>query len=296
MELNSIYDQLSSFWDKIFPVLLFHILGGYALYKIGGSRFYIREKIEKYTQSEDYQKSKSLLQEFDLWSKVPYLLIFAGILYLIVFNGISSAIGNLYPSFVKLSYSETQLWKSVYKRDLAIIEYFRIYSKENMETDSSKKNIDINQLYFYKGQNLETFKSKYPEQFRSYVKWIQDDESDAAQYYHLSTLFFILTVIALFWQMKVSPDKKIAVLLRFILILLITFIIIGAFRYKWEAKVEQRIQSEISFVSSCLLTENQTNNEKVYENIEKVEAKINDYYNTFNHNFTPWFRKLFTSK
>ncbi len=286
MELNDIYEQINSFWDKILPVLILHLVGIWLLNKIVRLRFNLRDRIEIYIKSEKFTKSKALLEEFNLWTKIPYFIIFGGIVYLVVFNNISNGLSKFYISPVRLIYSETQIWDRSWKRDLAIIEYCR---------DSTLSRLNTGDLYFYKNQYLEIFKNKYPDQYKSRIKWISEGEALDAKFYYLSVLFFVFGIIAFIFQIRKSKNSRLNLFLRYLILFLLTAAIILVFRYRWETKVEKRIFAENSMVASGLIIENKLNVNELEDTWHDIELELIEHLDR-QHNSTPWLLSLLKDK
>lgn len=110
MNLNDIYTSITNFWERISPLAYAHIVFFLGLRYIAGIRLQFRESLNAWTKSVSYQNAKQLLTEFELWKKLPFLLIAAALVYLTLLQDGLSILEHLGIPPLRLSYSEEQFW------------------------------------------------------------------------------------------------------------------------------------------------------------------------------------------
>lgn len=281
MELNDFYDQINGFWNRVLPILLLHFFAYLMYFKVIGLKFSLKDRIEKYSQTDNYKRTKRILEEFSLWTKIPYFLIVGIIIYFVVLDDITDGIEDLFISPIELRYSETEIWDRQWKNNLAVINYYR----------DTTLNSGINGLHFYKNQKLEVYKNKYPDQYRSRINWISRDLVIVGKYYNLLIVFLIISFPLLIAYRRFTKQKLLKLIAGYILVIFITAPMLLFFRYKWERKIEKRINAENAFVAACLKIENEFNEEKLYKIIEESSESIEEELSFRNHQI-PWLLKF----
>ncbi len=75
MSLQSLYYDIVEFWKNIAPLVFAHIATAFAIIWISRKSFVnFSEHILKFFRSATYLEWKRVLSEFDLMSKIPFLL------------------------------------------------------------------------------------------------------------------------------------------------------------------------------------------------------------------------------
>src|SRR6185436_734174 len=106
MNVNELFNDVSSFWDTISPVLYFHFFALLFLIFIAGVKVNLRTRIEKYQESQNFTRTKTILENFELWKKLPFILFIGVLLYLVVFNSVVSSLFSIPIKPITVAYSE----------------------------------------------------------------------------------------------------------------------------------------------------------------------------------------------
>src|ERR1043165_512717 len=88
MDLNDIYQSLASFWDKISPIFISHLIALLALRWMIGTRLNVYARVRAYLKSSNYTRWKRVFDEFQLRPKLPYLFVIGFLIYLTLFNSV----------------------------------------------------------------------------------------------------------------------------------------------------------------------------------------------------------------
>jgi hypothetical protein len=138
MDLNQLYSSANSFWDQISPIIYAHVFFLLAVRFIAGVRVPVRSTWNSLSGSDRYNEIKRMLEDLQVWSKLPYLLIVLLLFYFVLF---SDLIGLLSLSrYTTVPYSPVELWvefKPV--DDLQTIGSFGENSKTSLENLSILK-------------------------------------------------------------------------------------------------------------------------------------------------------------
>jgi hypothetical protein len=149
MDLNQLYSSANSFWDQISPIIYAHVFFLLAVRFIAGVRVPVRSTWNSLSGSDRYNEIKRMLEDLQVWSKLPYLLIVLLLFYFVLF---SDLIGLLSLSrYTTVPYSPVELWvefKPV--DDLQTIGSFGENSKTSLENLSILKTSLLEQ---YRAEN-----------------------------------------------------------------------------------------------------------------------------------------------
>ena len=105
MEVNNIFTQIGDFWDNISMPIVFHIIFLFAFIFLFGN-FSVKTLLENYIKSEGFKRTKIILEEFELWKKLPLILLFSLLIYLTFFNSILSQIDSISVFPFNINYSK----------------------------------------------------------------------------------------------------------------------------------------------------------------------------------------------
>jgi hypothetical protein len=242
MDVNDIFTQIGNFWDRISVPILFHIIFFFLFIFIFG-KVSIKTAIENYIQSNGFNRTKAILTEFELWKKLPLILIVFVLIYLTLFNSIVSIIGSIRVFPFNVAYSKQDFIKEYEPKDY-IIEIAK-YGKDTLP--------DLFKVDQLKEKLIEDYKGKYPDKYDTWVKWSNDKFGDRIRTFNLTALtivsLFVILIIRIFQK---GRRGKIASFFKFILILIIAFPILFLFRYRAEQSIEETFSNEIMFVKSTL--------------------------------------------
>lgn len=272
MEINDLYNQFTSFWERIFPVIIFHVIALLLLIRIGKINLNLKNKIEAYTKTESYKSNKKLLEEFQLWSKIPYLLIIAFIIYLVVIDDVVGRIQKTMPEPIKLVYTPTELWKNSHIESLAIMTI-------HMDSTISKISYsEISDLHNFKELQLEILKTKFPERYKSRIEWISKKTGKSTRYYQFTLLFTLLLPVIFVINARKNKLRIVNQIPRLLLMFLICFAVLLYFRYSWEKNIESKIFAEDFFISSSLISEKEIPYYYDSDKVHEMKEKILDHY------------------
>ena len=245
MNVNDIFTQIGNFWDRISVPILFHIIFFFLFIFIFG-KFSIKTSLEKYIQSDSFKRTKTILTEFELWKKLPIILIILTLIYLTLFNSVTGFVGSVRIIPFKISYSNEDFLKE-YEPKENIIEFAK-YNK-----DTVINLFKVNQL---KEKFLEEYKGHYPEMYDNWVKWPKDQLVKQHRYLNLTVLTInVLLIILIIRFFQKNRTKKFLSLFKFLLVLILSLPILFLLRYKVEQSIELRFSNKIMFVKSSLETD-----------------------------------------
>jgi hypothetical protein len=262
MEVNNIFTQIGDFWDRISMPIVFHIIFLFTFIFLFGN-FSLKTILENYISSKSFKRTKVILEEFELWKKLPLILLFSLLIYLTFFNSVLSQICSIQLFPFELNFS----------KETFLGEYTE---KENI-IEIAKYGNDINPDFFKINQLIakfsEEYKSKYPEKFNEWVKYFDDDFESKIRTLNLALLtFIILTFFYLKFLFTKKKKSKILMTVKFLIVVVITFPIVFILRYQAEQNIEEKFANEIMFVKTSLevddnrsikLSEHQIQNLKV---------------------------------
>src|SRR5947208_14666897 len=110
MNFDEIYKNISSFWETISPIFFAHIVALIAVRWIAGFRWHILSSAESALSTDRYKRWKTVLDEFDLRPKLPFVAVIGILIYLVLFNSLLiNPVSSLTP--ISVAYSETEFWE-----------------------------------------------------------------------------------------------------------------------------------------------------------------------------------------
>jgi beta-lactamase class A len=240
MDLNDIYQSLASFWDKISPILISHLVALLALRWMVGTRLNVYARLKAYLASDKYTRWKEVFDEFQLRPKLPYLIVIAFLIYLTLFN--SLLLDSLSFRPLSIVYSELDFWEENRPLDQLV----------EIASYTNNPNIRFWEIALEKQKFVEAFRVRYPEQFRSSVSWLVSAHGKWLTWYKCAILFLILIPAA----GAISAYKKKMLSKRTVraifVIVVLSILVIGFTRYKAEQYIEKQLHAELAVVSSLL--------------------------------------------
>jgi hypothetical protein len=245
MDVNSILSDIRSFWNTISVPIVFHFIF-YFVYCLLHKPISVKARLETLVASNGFARTKKLLQEFELWSKFPWLLLIAILFYLTMVNILIEVMTspNIYP--LKVSYSSTDFIREY--PDSEAIRNIAHYGKTTNPSAHDIDNIRLNLLDYYQ--------LKYKERYQSWVQWRQDDFAKISKYYHYSFLTFLLTVTLFIFHIYPQSKGRIRAVGRFSLVCLGFVISLFVQLHKYEQAIENEFAASVNFVNNSLKVDN----------------------------------------
>jgi hypothetical protein len=245
MNINEVYTQFMEFWNKIFLIILFHIIFVF-VYKFVFGEFPIKIKLENYIESNQFNRTKKILKDFELWSKLPFIILFLFLFYLTFFNCLTNGIYSMkiFPINMRCQY---YAFINDYK-PVDDIKFIAKYSKDSTinlsKTDNLKNNL------------LEEYKIKNPEQYSIWIKWLDKQTFNRKKHLVLLIILQIILLIFLCRKLIKTKIKRKAIIFRYLFILIISFPLLFYFRYRTEQSIEQKYSNEVFFIKNSLASDN----------------------------------------
>ncbi|MBS1634624.1 MAG: hypothetical protein JST26_01795 [Bacteroidetes bacterium] len=275
MNVNDIYSDITSFWDNIYPIILFHIIF-YLLYRFAFGNLSIKSQLEKYIASDSFERTKKILQQFELWTKLPFILLISTLIYLALFNSATNFISSIRVFPFDFVYSNDEFMREyIVKEDLTDIARY--------STDTTGAYDVIDQL---RTKYIEEYKTKHPEKYESWVGWTDKSFSNKLRYFHLFECLLILFIITFLIQIRIKNGKRLRTTFRVFFVLILSIPTLFVLRYQAEQKVEERFIAELIFVRNELKTDNTANQIWTTEQIESVKRKWDEerkHLKDYNH-------------
>jgi beta-lactamase class A len=240
MDLNDIYQSIATFWERISPLMFAHLIAFLAIRWIAGTRLNILKRMESYLASARYTKWKTVLDEFDLRPKLPYLIVIFFLIYLTLFN--SLLIDSLDVRPVTLTSSELEFWEENRPFDQML----------EIGTYAGNPNIKFWEIAYEKQNYLQAFRGRYPEQYRSSITWLITDYGKWLTYYKCSILFFLFAIVLSVIHLRKREHRSRASYGRIFALLIFSIASIAYTRYQAEKYIEKKLKAEMAFVATQL--------------------------------------------
>lgn len=277
MNVNDIYSEITSFWESIYPIILFHFIF-YLIYRFIFGDISIKSRLEQYTNSENFERTKKLLQQFELWTKLPFILLISALIYLALFNSATNLISSIRVFPFDFVYSNDEFMREyIVKEDLTdIVKY---------SADTTGEYDMIDQL---RAKYIDEYKAKHPDRYESWVGWADKSFGSRLRYFHLAECLLILLLVTYVRQVKRAKGKRLKATFKFVLVLILAIPALFILRYQAEQKVEERFVAELIFVRNELKTDNDVKQVWTPAQIDRVKRKwdeerkyLKDYNNLF---------------
>jgi hypothetical protein len=261
MNVNDFFTQVGDFWRSISIPILFHLIF-LALYSYLFGHISFKTRLEQYIRSESFARTKAILTEFELWTKLPYILLITSLVYLSIFNSISEVTFSWLP--LNFSYSNSDFFKE-YQQPRDIIEiakYGRVSSPHLWDVDNLLSRF------------LEEYKIKYPDLYKSSIdSWGQNEFVERRTLLSMSCLTMLLILVICPRRLRQQNLRdKAATLSKLLGLILLTLPLLFFLRYRAEQAIEEQFTMKILFVKSCLETDSSkriTYNEQALRPITK---------------------------
>jgi hypothetical protein len=263
MNLDELYQSISSFWSRISPIVIAHIVGLIAIRWIGGVRWHVLEWLEYRLETERYKRWGKILDQFALKPKIPYLILIGLFFYFSLFGGLLNLFAGFSP--VSIVYSETEFWRE--NRPLRELTELGSYG--------NRADLHIWDIHQLKQNFAEELRAKYPERYRSLIGWVSDSYGEWASYYRLSLLFSVFVIVLCISHFKERRNREWRSFLRFFILSFLSICTILISRYEAEQYIEKQLQAEMHFVIGQLELDSQAQQNRLDdESIRQLEYQI----------------------
>jgi hypothetical protein len=264
MNVNDFFTQVGDFWQSISIPILFHLIF-LALYSYLFGAISVKDRLEQYIKSDSFARTKVILQEFELWTKLPYILLIAALVYLSIFNSLAAIVYNSLP--LDFEYSNTDFLKE-YQQPKDIIEiakYGRVQSPYLSDVDNL-----LNRF-------LEDYKVKFPELYKSYIdSWGKEEFGKRSVLFDMAclTLLLILAISPRYLRQE-NPRGRIAIVARLLGLCLLAIPVLFILRYRAEQAIEEQFTMKIFFVKSCLETDSSKHITYTTQELHSITERLN---------------------
>lgn len=242
MNVNDLFNQIGNFWRSISIPILFHFIF-WGLYGFVFGRYPVKAKLEEYIKSDRFTRTKAILEEFQLWTKLPFLLGILALIYLSIFNNLSNVLTSprVFPLEIRYT-QEVFLREYEPKTDVMILAGY--------QQDTS---ITFEQLDSRRSQWIQEYKTRFQEDYNSLVKWLDDAYSERYRYLQLTVLTMAVLVLLMLNNLRRKGVKrKGRSVFRLILVLILGAGVAFVFRYRCEQAIEMGYAQGITFDLNCL--------------------------------------------
>jgi hypothetical protein len=106
MNVNDIYTDITTFWESIYPIIVFHIIF-YFVAKLMFGSLDIKGQLEKCVASDSFQRTKKIMEQFELWTKLPFIILLGCLIYLALFRSFTDLVSSIPVVPFRMTYSET---------------------------------------------------------------------------------------------------------------------------------------------------------------------------------------------
>lgn len=242
MDVNSIFSQIGNFWDSISIPIVFHIIF-FALYKFIFRGKSIKVKVSEYAQGQKFENTKALLEKFELWKKLPIILLFAGLIYLTVFNSITNFVNSVSIFPFGITYSNEDFIQEYEPReDIVTISSYR---RDTIPT--------LLELVEFNNRLLEEYKIKYPDNYGSWFNWTNENINEKMKYVSLLTICILILVYCFLINFfKKNWKTRLIMSFRLLIVLLFAMPALLILRYRGEQVLEEQFANQVIFVKNSL--------------------------------------------
>jgi hypothetical protein len=267
MDLNQLYSSANSFWDQISPIIYAHVFFLLAVRFIAGVRVPVRSTWNSLSGSDRYNEIKRMLEDLQVWSKLPYLLIVLLLFYFVLF---SDLIGLLSLSrYTTVPYSPVELW----------VEFKPVDDLQTIGSFGENSKTSLENLSILKTSLLEQYRAENPREYKQYVGFLVEDLGRTTTYYHLAIVALVASFVLFFFELRRSRGLKRWVItpLRFLLLWVAIVVVIGLMRLQTEHKIEQvELAERFYLVSRLTVNPPQGVQELSKEGRETLRAHLDD--------------------
>ena len=243
MDLQAIYESISSFWNQISPILIAHLIFLIAWLWLRKSDMNLLEPLEKVLRSESYKRWKTIFDEFNLRPAIPLLSILIVLIYFVILGDVLEFLAGGLFSPLSVIYTETDFWRET--NNESIIGHIADIATYQGNADSS-----MSKIHDFKTRMLEEYKGKYPTRYHSLIEWRTERQGKWNRYYQLSLAGFI--VLSAFLLPAINRKVSGLSYRRLLVVLGISLVLVIFSRYQAEQTVEQTLGAELSFVAHLM--------------------------------------------
>lgn len=248
MDINKLFEGISDFWNNIYPIILVSILF-FFIYSFVFGKVQLKEKLIRYSKSEQFISFKDLLTQFGLWKSFPLIIGVTIIIYFAVFNSLVDISGNFRINLFNITYSdatliEEMMLKNRFQSEISTIAAYNRKAEVNIWDVAEVVRI-----------HSEYYRERFPDDYNNSISWTFRKAGKYDRYLAITSFFIYALLILLFINIVRPKRKRFVIIMRFALILLVAFVSCSFFRIMEEHVIEERVKNNLVFVASHLITD-----------------------------------------
>lgn len=248
MDPYDLYSSFGRFWASVSTVITLNVLALVGLRYLVGVRLEPLARVKRYLETTEGARRKVLLEEFGLWSKLPYLATVAVLFYLIVFNSLSGLISQIATTdLIRNTTNPIEIYDArVYPDDLGSLAAYaladqrlsRLVTRGSIDSKQTPKPtlIGISSVEF---RLVEDYRTRNIQRFDEQVGWAWRRSGDAWFLFYQTVLLTAALVGVgvgyLIRGIKARRAPPIGRSLRYLLLLaLVVLLALPALRWRAE--------------------------------------------------------------
>lgn len=246
-DINEFYKSLLSFWDTVYPTILFNVLFLILFPLISGINFFSLGVIESWVKSEQYQKLKNVLKAFGFESKISIGTIIAGaIFYIVIFT---SSMNLILKSKIPFISPTTFDLKEYYAKkkpvtELAYIARFSAVQPPSLDEIIETQRIIGEQYLLIDEEGFKQQNSKFSEDVFNNITIIK---------FGIVSIFLAIIIYA--YKIK-NVNNRLIITLRCLLYIVLNILFISYVNSVLAKNFEKKAMKELQSISAYAKTRN----------------------------------------
>ncbi len=244
-DINEFYKSLLSFWDTVYPTILFNVLFLILFPLISGIKIFSLTAIEDWIKSEQFQRLKSALKSFGFEGKIGIGTIIAGgILYIVIFTSSMNLILKSKIPFITPTSFDLKEYYAQKKpvTELAIIARFSAVQPPNLDQIIETQRIISEQYISADSSGFSQQNSKFSEDVFNNITIIK-----------FGVVSIFLAIILYAYRIK-KVNHKLIITLRCLLYIVLNILFIGYVNTVLSKNFEKKAMKELQSVSDYAKT------------------------------------------
>jgi hypothetical protein len=262
LDPNDVYTSFSRFWSSVASVATLTLLTLLVLRYVVGVRLRPLSRIKDHLDTDAGKEQRELLEDFHLWSKLPYLAVLALVCYFILFNSFTDLTERLVTSdALRFSTNPVEIAHArIYTSDLATITAYALRDPQMRSVvteDGDGRAPTLFGIVDAESRFADAYRSRSPSDWQDGVGWAERRSGDAVFVQDQMLLLILVVIVAavvLLARLRPSPTPLgVWRGVRLVLVLAVAVVLVlPALRYRAEDAYLEARQVEYGFVARQL--------------------------------------------
>jgi hypothetical protein len=285
LDPNDVYSSFSRFWASVASVVTLSVTALVVLRFVVGIRLQPLQRLKAHLESDAGKHQRELLIEFNLWTKLPYLVLVGVVFYFIVFNSLTNLVGRVVTTRVlRFSYNPVEVAHArMFSSDLGTLAAYALRDPQlkSIVTENGQDKPSIYGITRVESRLADEYRARSATAWQEEVDWAARQAWDTSFLLRQTLLLTLIIVVALIaYVLHSRPPPSGTLIWRSFKLMgvlaIVGFLVLPAMRYRAEDKYLLASRIEYGYVVRQL----QGDDQRPAPSMEQIDQQSQEIENT----------------